>query len=89
MELTMMLRQRLFLFGIKNLENQVSLVAQWLRNLPTSVGDVGLIPGWRISLGKEYDNTLQYSFLGNPMDKRSPVGYSSCVHKKSWIGLSN
>ena len=40
-----------------------------VRNLPASVGDMGLIPGWGISLGEEYDNPLQYSFLGNLIDR--------------------
>ena len=32
-------------------------------------GDVGLIPGWGISPGEENGNPLQYSCLGNPMDR--------------------
>ena len=34
-------------------------------------GDVGSIPGSRRSLGEGNDNPLQYSCLGNPMDKRA------------------
>ena len=32
-----------------------------------SAGDVDLIPGWGRSPGEGYDNSLQYSRLGNPM----------------------
>ena len=28
-----------------------------------------LIPGWERSLGERYGNPLQYSFLGDPMDR--------------------
>ena len=38
-------------------------------NLPASAGDMGSIPGLERSLVEENDNTLQYSGLGNPMDK--------------------
>ena len=31
--------------------------------------DVGLIPGWKRSTGKENGNPLQHSCLGNPMDR--------------------
>ena len=34
------------------------------------VGDVGLIPGSERSPGGGNGNPLQYSYLGNPMDKR-------------------
>ena len=32
-------------------------------------GDVGLIPGWGRSPGGGHGNPLQYSCLGNPMDR--------------------
>ena len=36
---------------------------------PASVGDAGSIPGLGRSLGGENGSLLQYSFLGNPMDR--------------------
>ena len=42
---------------------------------PANAGDAGSIPGWGRSPGGENGNPLQYSCLGNPMD-RSLVGYS-------------
>ena len=43
-----------------------------LKNLPANAGDVedtGLIPGWGRSPEGGNGNLLQYSFLGNPMDR--------------------
>ena len=34
-------------------------------------GDVGLVPGSRISPGGGNENPLQYSCLGNPMDREA------------------
>ena len=57
-----------------------SLVAQSVKNLPANAGDMGLIPGSGRSPGDGNGYTLQYSCLGNPMD-RNLVGYSpwSCT----------
>ena len=51
----------------------------WLsvKNLPTNAGDAGLIPGSRRSPGKGNGNPLQYSCLGNPMDRRNLADYYS------------
>ena len=38
-------------------------------NSPANEGDVGYIPGSGISPGEGNDNPLQYSCLGNPMDR--------------------
>ena len=38
--------------------------------------DLGLIPGLGRSPGGGSGNPLQYSSLGNPMDRRSLMGYS-------------
>ena len=46
-----------------------------LKNLPVNAGDTGLIPGSGRSPGEGNGNPLQYSCLGNPME-RSLVGYS-------------
>ena len=39
-----------------------------VKNLPSNE-DVGLIPGLGRSPGEENGNPLQYSYLGNPMDR--------------------
>ena len=39
------------------------------KNLPANAGDVGLIPGSGRSPGEGSGNPLQYSCLGNPMDR--------------------
>ena len=47
-------------------------MAQWVKNLPASVGDsgdLGLIPGSRRSPGEGHGNPLQYSCLKNPVDR--------------------
>ena len=38
-------------------------------NLPSNAGDAGLIPASGRSTGKGNGNPLQYSYLGNPMDR--------------------
>ena len=40
-----------------------------VKNLPANEGAVGWIPGSRRSPGEGNGNPLQYSFLGNPMDR--------------------
>ena len=40
-----------------------------IKNLPSNAGAVGLIPGLGRSPGEGSVNTLQYSCLGNPMDR--------------------
>ena len=45
-------------------------------------GDEGLLPELGRSLGEENGDPLQYSWLGNPVDERSLVGYSSWGHKR-------
>ena len=44
-------------------------MAQWSRNLPASAGDVGSIPGSGRPPGEGNGNPLQYSCLGNPIDR--------------------
>ena len=46
--------------------SQVALV---VKNLPANAGDVGLIPGSGRSPGEGNGIPLQYSCLGNPMDR--------------------
>ena len=40
-----------------------------VKNPPANAGDEGSIPGWRRSLGEGNANPLQYSCLGNPVDR--------------------
>ena len=40
-----------------------------IKNTPAHAGDIGLIPGSRRSPGEGNGNSLQYSCLGNPMDR--------------------
>ena len=47
-----------------------------VKNLPANEGDVGSIPGSGRSPAEGNGNPLQYSYLGNPMDRgawRAPV----------------
>ena len=40
-----------------------------VENLPANTGDMGSVPGLGRSPGEENGNPLQYSCLGNPMDR--------------------
>ena len=40
-----------------------------VKSLPANAGDVGLIPESGRSPGEENSNPLQYSCLGNPIDR--------------------
>ena len=46
-----------------------SLVAQTVKESACNVGDLGLIPGSGRSTAEGNGNPLQYSCLGNPMDR--------------------
>ena len=48
-----------------------------LKNLPASAEDTGSIPGSERSHGEGNDNSHQYSYLGNPMDRG---GWQATVH---------
>ena len=57
-----------------------------VKNPPASAGDasdVGSIPGLRKSPGEGNGNPLQYSYLGNPVDRGA---WQATVHgvAKSW-----
>ena len=58
-----------------------------VKNLPANAGDAGLIPGLGRSLGKEVE-TLQYSYLENPMDKELG-GLQSMGSQRSQTQFSN
>ena len=59
-----------------------------INNLPANSGDKGLIPGLGISPREGNGNPLQYSCLGNPMERGA---WWATVHgvTKSWHDLSN
>ena len=40
-----------------------------VKNMPANAGDMGSISGWGRSPGEGNGNQLQYSCLGNPMDR--------------------
>ena len=40
-----------------------------VKNMPANTWDAGLIPGWERSPGEGNGNPLQYSCLGNPVDR--------------------
>ena len=40
-----------------------------VKNQPANAGDMGSVPGLGRSLGEGNGNSLQYSCLGNPMDR--------------------
>ena len=48
-----------------------------LKNPLPNIGDVGLIPGLGKSPGEGNSNLLQYSCLGNPMDREA---WQATVH---------
>ena len=62
--------------------------AQMIKNLPLRQVDLGLIPGSRRSPGEGNGSPLQYSCLGNQVDRRA---WQATVHgvTKSWTWLSN
>ena len=46
--------------------------AEVIKTPPANAGDMGSIPGSGRSLGVGNGNPLQYSCLGNPMDREEP-----------------
>ena len=53
---------------------RASQAALVVKNLPDNAGDItdgGSVPGWRRSLGGRHGNPLQYSCLGNSMDRET------------------
>ena len=51
-----------------------------VKNPPANAGDLGSIPGSGRSPGEENGNPLQYSCLGNPMDREA---WQATVHRVS------
>ena len=63
----------------------LGIVAQLVKNPPASAvdaRDAGSIPGLGRSPGEGNDNPLQYSLLGNSMDRGSLVGYTPWGRKE-------
>ena len=63
-----------------------SLLAKEVKNLPSSTGDMGSIPGSGRSPREGNDIPLQYSCLGNPMDRGA---WQATVHgfskSQTWL----
>ena len=59
-----------------------------VKNPPANAGDAGLIPGSRRSPGEGNGNSLQYSCLGNLMDRGA---WQAAVYgvTESWTQLSD
>ena len=60
-----------------------------VKNSLANAGDGGLIPGSGRSPGEVNGNPLQYSSMGNPMDRKVWQATQSMGFQKSTIGLSN
>ena len=60
-----------------------SLIDQLVKNLPASAGNIGLIHGLGRYPGEGNGNPLQYSYLENPMDRETWLGYSPWGRKES------
>ena len=59
-----------------------------VKNLPSSAGDVGLVPGLGRSPEEGNSNSRQYFCLGNPMTEE-PGGPQFMGSQKSQAPLSN
>ena len=60
-----------------------------VKNLPANAGDLGSIPGLRISSGEGNGNPLLYSCLGNPMDRGAWWATVCGVTKESHMTATN
>ena len=54
-----------------------------VKNMPSNAGDMGSIPGSGRSPGEKNGNPLQYSCLGNPMDREAWRAILHGVSKES------
>ena len=68
--------------------SKASLVAQMVKESACNAGDLGSIPGSGRSPGEGNDNSLEYSYLENPMDRGA---WQAIVHgvTKSQTQLSD
>ena len=63
--------------------------AQEVKNLPVNAGDAGSIPGLGKSPGEENGKSLQYSCLGNPMDRGAWLTTVHGVAKsRTWLSIA-
>ena len=58
-----------------------------VKNPPANAGARGSIPGWGRSPGESNGNPLQYSYLGNPMDRGAWRANSPCSVAQSCPAL--
>ena len=77
----------LFNLNVLKLVTLLASLGSVVKNLPANTGDAGLNPWLGRSSEEGNGSPLQYSCLGNPMDRRSLVGYSPWSHK-SWALLN-
>ena len=59
----------IYLISSEHLFLRASQVVQLAKNPPADAGDIGLIPGFDRHPGVGNGNPLQYSYLGNSMDR--------------------
>ena len=59
-----------------------------VRNPPTNAGDASSVPGSERFPGEGNGNPLQYSFLGNPVDRGALQAVVQGV-PKTWTQLSD
>ena len=59
----------IYLISSEHLLLRASQVVQLAKNPPANAGDKGLIPGFDRPPGVGNGNSLQYSYLGNPMGR--------------------
>ena len=67
--------------------SRASLVAQTVKNLPATQGDLDSIPGLGRSPGREHGNPLQNTCLENPHGQRNLAGSSpwGCRVRHNWM----
>ena len=63
--------------------------AQEVKNLPVNAGDAGSIPGLGKSPGEENGKSLQYSCLGNPMDRGAWQAIRAWGRKKRFSSVQS
>ena len=70
------------------IQNRGSSGGSVIKNLPASAGDAVPLPGLGRSIGEGNNDPLQYSCLGNPMDRGS---WWAMVHmatkSQSWVSM--
>ena len=54
-----------------------------VENPPTNAGNLGSIPGWGRSSGEGNGNPLEFSSLGNPIDRGA---WQATIHGSTRVG---